>query len=56
MEDVALISRSGFHTSDSRLVQQVLTQKVTSADRFLELLSSHPNIVKRLRALQAPLA
>jgi heat shock protein HtpX len=54
-EDVALISRSGFRATDSQLVEQVLAQKVTGADRFLELFSSHPNIVKRLQALQAPL-
>lgn len=53
-DDVALIARSGFLTTDSQLVQQVLTQRVTRADRFLEVLSTHPNIVKRLRALKAP--
>lgn len=38
--------------SDRRLVEDVLQKKVTGVDRFLELFSSHPNIVKRLRALQ----
>ena len=38
--------------SDRKLVEQVLQRKVTGVDKFLELFSSHPNIVKRLKALQ----
>lgn len=38
--------------SDQALVDKVLHRKVSGLDRFLELLSTHPNIVKRLRALQ----
>jgi Zn-dependent protease with chaperone function len=30
----------------------VLRRQVTTADRLLELFSTHPNIVKRLKALQ----
>jgi len=41
-----------FGVSDRKLVEEVLQRKVTGVDRFLELFSSHPNIVKRLRALQ----
>lgn len=37
---------------DQALVDKVLDRKVTELDRFLELFSTHPNIVKRLRALQ----
>lgn len=37
---------------DQALVDKVLDRKVTGLDKFLELLSTHPNIVKRLRALQ----
>lgn len=43
-----------FGVSDRRLVEDVLKRKITGIDRFLELFSSHPNIVKRLRALQRP--
>jgi len=39
-------------TADQRLVQSVLARKVTSADRIMEALSTHPNITKRLKALQ----
>jgi heat shock protein HtpX len=34
------------------LVQEVLSRRVTTADRLLEVLSTHPNTVKRIRALQ----
>jgi heat shock protein HtpX len=35
-----------------RLVQEILSRKVTTTDRILEIFSTHPNIVKRLKALQ----
>lgn len=41
-----------FRAGDRRLVEEVLQRKVTGVHRFLELFSSHPNIVKRLKALQ----
>jgi heat shock protein HtpX len=36
----------------SRLVQEILSKKLTTADRIAEVFSTHPNIVKRLKALQ----
>ncbi len=38
--------------SDQKLVQEIATRKITFADRLLEVFSTHPNIVKRLRALK----
>ena len=38
--------------NDQRLVQELLAKRVTAFDSFVELFSTHPNIVKRLRALQ----
>ena len=38
--------------ADRKLVEQVLRKEVTFFDRLGELFSSHPNIVKRLKALQ----
>ncbi|RLI21476.1 protease HtpX [Candidatus Bathyarchaeota archaeon] len=38
--------------SDQKLVQELLRRKLTTADRIMELFSTHPNIVKRLKALQ----
>ena len=35
-----------------KLVQEILSKKLTTADRILEIFSTHPNIVKRLKALQ----
>jgi heat shock protein HtpX len=49
--DSAAISQAGFRT-DQKLVEDVLRRQVTSADRLAELFSTHPNIVKRLKALQ----
>ncbi len=39
-------------SSDQKLVQEVLSQKVSTLDRIIEIFSTHPNIVKRLKALQ----
>jgi heat shock protein HtpX len=38
--------------SDQKLVQEITSKKLTFADKLIEALSTHPNIVKRLRALQ----
>jgi heat shock protein HtpX len=37
-----------------RMVQEILSRKLTTGDRILEIFSTHPNIIKRLRALQEP--
>jgi heat shock protein HtpX len=49
--DSAALSHAGFRT-DQKLVEDVLRREVTAADRLAELFSTHPNIVKRLKALQ----
>ncbi|MEM3640645.1 MAG: zinc metalloprotease HtpX, partial [Candidatus Bathyarchaeia archaeon] len=41
-------------SSDQKLVQEILSQKLTTLDRIIEIFSTHPNIIKRLRALQQP--
>lgn len=43
---------SSMSVGDEKLVQDILSKKLTTADRILEVFSTHPNIVKRLRALQ----
>ena len=35
-----------------QLVDEILSGKVTTGDRFIEVFSTHPNIIKRLRAIQ----
>jgi Zn-dependent protease with chaperone function len=50
--DAMAISQAGARMADQRLVEEVLRRKITLLDRLSELFSTHPNIVKRLRALQ----
>jgi heat shock protein HtpX len=50
--DAVAIAQAGGQVADSRLVQEVLRREVTTFDKVVELFSTHPNIVKRLRALQ----
>jgi len=50
--DSAAIAQASAFTSDQKLVEGLLRRKVTTLDRIAEILSTHPNIVKRLRALQ----
>jgi heat shock protein HtpX len=38
--------------SDTELVDSIVSKKLTGIDRFTELFSTHPNIVKRIRALR----
>jgi heat shock protein HtpX len=38
--------------SEQNIIQEITSRKLTFADRLLEAFSTHPNIVKRLRALQ----
>ena len=49
--DSVAITTAAF-SSDQKLVQEVLSQKITALDKIIEIFSSHPNIVKRLKALQ----
>jgi len=50
--DSTAISQAVGYRTDQRLVEEVLRREVTTFDRLAELFSTHPNIVKRLRALQ----
>ena len=50
--DVVEMRGMGRMISDQQLVQEVLSRDVSPLDSFVEALSTHPNIVKRLRALQ----
>jgi Zn-dependent protease with chaperone function len=34
------------------MVQEILSRKITGADKLKEAFSTHPNVTKRLRALQ----
>src|SRR3989337_3584047 len=50
--DAISIAQAHGYATDRSLVEEVLRKTVTPADRILELFSTHPNIVKRLKALQ----
>jgi heat shock protein HtpX len=39
-------------SGNQQLVQEILSGKLTLADRLKEVFSTHPNIIKRLKALQ----
>ena len=52
--DAVAIAQAGGQVVDNRLVQEALRREVTTFDKVVELFSTHPNIVKRLRALQEP--
>jgi len=39
-------------SGDQKLVQEILSKRLTTIDRITEMFSTHPNIVKRLKALQ----
>jgi len=51
LDSAAISQAAGFRT-DRKLVEDVLRRDVTAMDRLAELFSTHPNIVKRLKALQ----
>jgi heat shock protein HtpX len=38
--------------NSQKLVQEILSKKLTTADRVLEVFSTHPNMIKRLKALK----
>lgn len=51
-QDEIEISRSKIYKTDEKLVREILSRKLTFADHLAELFSTHPNIVKRLKALR----
>jgi heat shock protein HtpX len=50
--DSSALLHFGRGVGDRRLVEEVLQRKVTTFDKIMEIFSTHPNIVKRLRTLQ----
>ena len=50
--DLREVYQTGVWRSDQEIVSKYLSRKVTTTDQFAELFSTHPNMVKRLRALQ----
>lgn len=50
--DSAELSKMNSASDNQKLVDENRTRKLTASDRLLEIFSTHPNIGKRLRALQ----
>jgi len=51
-KDLMELYQTNVWKSDQELVGKYLNRRLTAADEFAELFSTHPNMVKRLRALQ----
>lgn len=51
-EDAIAMAKERMHTPDYVLVQEIISRPVTWTEKIMEIFSTHPNIVKRLRALQ----
>lgn len=50
--DEVAIASARIRRTDQQLVRQILARKVTFGDKLIELMSTHPNMVKRLKALR----
>ncbi|MEJ2272361.1 MAG: zinc metalloprotease HtpX [Candidatus Bathyarchaeota archaeon] len=50
--DAEALSQLRIGMGDRRLVEEVLRKRITTFDKIMEVFSTHPNIVKRLKALQ----
>ncbi|HDN01981.1 MAG TPA: hypothetical protein ENF42_03300 [Candidatus Bathyarchaeota archaeon] len=50
--DLEEMSSMGMIMDDRAIVERYLRRRITGADRLAEIFSTHPNLVKRLRALQ----
>ena len=51
-ETDSMVISTATSANDQKLVQEIISRKLTTLDRIMEIFSTHPNIVKRLRALQ----
>ena len=51
LADAADLQRLRYGGRDDELVRRLLERRLTWLDRFMELFSTHPNVVKRIRAL-----
>jgi heat shock protein HtpX len=51
--DLIQLSRYRSSIADQKLVREILSREVTLTDRITEFFSTHPNIVKRMQALQS---
>jgi Zn-dependent protease with chaperone function len=52
VKDAAELKDASLWSSDEELVASIASRRITGFDRFAELFSTHPNIVKRILALK----
>ena len=52
VKDAAELNRANLWGSDEELVASIASRKITGTAKLAELFSTHPNIVKRIRALK----
>ena len=50
--DTTALYQDKHSAQDDELVRNITDREITGLDRFIEIFSTHPNIVKRLRALK----
>jgi len=50
VDSAAISAMTG--SGGQKLVQDILSKKLTTTDRIMEIFSTHPNIIKRLKTLQ----
>jgi len=51
-KDTVELAHARAYLTDQDLVQEILSKEPSNLDKIVEIFSTHPNIVKRLRALQ----
>jgi heat shock protein HtpX len=52
-QDVAELNAAQYGSTDSQLVNEIINRKISGLENFGEIFSTHPNIVKRLKALNS---
>jgi heat shock protein HtpX len=53
VEAETIYTSSNAGADKQELIKEVLSKKITGAEKFAELFATHPNIIKRLKAIQA---
>ncbi|MBN1682951.1 M48 family metalloprotease [Candidatus Bathyarchaeota archaeon] len=52
-QDVTELNNARYTATDSQLVEEIINHRVSGFENFFEIFSTHPNIVKRLKALNS---
>jgi heat shock protein HtpX len=52
VEAEAIYTNNSTGANKQELLKEVLSKKITGAEKFAELFATHPNVIKRLKAIQ----